>query len=643
MLDLGGHPRPRRQGRGRRCTELPVLPVGVRLAQPGQHRPQHRCQPRGAARSGARTPGRSTAGSSCASPPPSPAPSKGSPTRARCCPSRTTRGPRAPWTSSSATPSARPFRRRWPSLIGRVRDESPARRIVYHGHDTWGLGRGKHACRHRRRRHHGGRCAGRTRRLPVRTGRQRQHLHRGPPLCAAPRVAHPEDTDRVVQLSEKLLAELGEPNRSKTAQGARSSATAFPWVIVDDAVQQDSAVVHSPAFLVTYPIPEVGMTALRAAGPRTRTRRRPTPEELATACGSGEFDVVVAQLGDRFDAALLAAAKVAGISNYAVGYDNIDVAAATQQRHRGGQHPRCPDRRHCGPGDAAHPRHGPPCRRGRPVRTVRPMDRVESLNCCWARTFRVPPWAWPGSVASRGPPPARRRLRDGRHLLLAPTGRPRPRRDQVRHSPFPHDRSAGQKLVETSDFLSVHVPLADTTRHLIDSGVARGMKPTAMLINTARGPVSTKPPWWRLYATGQSGRGRTRRVRERTATGARSRRNCPMSSCCPHLGSATVQVRNRMAELCAANAIAIASGHLPRTASIPRRGNESRHRARQLQRDLHRPGSRRRDRRRTITATAGRLTTWDTGTPKQPASNNRCWYSTRSPKSSMPSPWRARR
>ncbi len=44
---------------------------------------------------------------------------------------------------------------------------------------------------------------------------------------------------------------------------------------------------------------------------------------------SGEFNVVVAQLGDTFDAALLAEAKITGICNYAVGVDNIDVAAAT--------------------------------------------------------------------------------------------------------------------------------------------------------------------------------------------------------------------------------------------------------------------------------------------------------------------------
>jgi glyoxylate reductase len=56
-------------------------------------------------------------------------------------------------------------------------------------------------------------------------------------------------------------------------------------------------------------------------------RIRSLPQQLQSACSSREFNVVVAQLGDRFDAALLAEAKITGIPNYAVGYDNIDVAA----------------------------------------------------------------------------------------------------------------------------------------------------------------------------------------------------------------------------------------------------------------------------------------------------------------------------
>ena len=41
----------------------------------------------------------------------------------------------------------------------------------------------------------------------------------------------PERFGELVQLSERLLAQLGEPNRSKSAQGARSKAKAFEWVI----------------------------------------------------------------------------------------------------------------------------------------------------------------------------------------------------------------------------------------------------------------------------------------------------------------------------------------------------------------------------------------------------------------------------
>ncbi|NDV46175.1 dihydrofolate reductase [Paludibacter sp. 221] len=44
-------------------------------------------------------------------------------------------------------------------------------------------------------------------------------------------------------------------------------------------------------------------------------------------------------------------------------------------------------------------------------------------------------------------------------------------------------------LIQTADFISLHVPLTDETKHLINSERLRKMKPTAILINTARGPV----------------------------------------------------------------------------------------------------------------------------------------------------------
>jgi hydroxymethylglutaryl-CoA lyase len=65
-------------------------------------------------------------------------------------------------------------------LVSGIRGRTPQRRIVFHGHDTWGARRCQHACCHRRGCHAGRRLAPRPRRVPVRTGRERQHLDRGP-------------------------------------------------------------------------------------------------------------------------------------------------------------------------------------------------------------------------------------------------------------------------------------------------------------------------------------------------------------------------------------------------------------------------------------------------------------------------------
>ncbi|HVS09429.1 MAG TPA: NAD(P)-dependent oxidoreductase, partial [Planctomycetota bacterium] len=46
-----------------------------------------------------------------------------------------------------------------------------------------------------------------------------------------------------------------------------------------------------------------------------------------------------------------------------------------------------------------------------------------------------------------------------------------------------------ERLIAEADFVSVHVPLMPSTRHLIDAAALRKMKPTAVLINTSRGPV----------------------------------------------------------------------------------------------------------------------------------------------------------
>lgn len=87
----------------------------------------------------------------------------------------------------------------------------------------------------------------------------------------------------------------------------------------------------APNFLVTTAIPDPGLQLLGDAG---RVTVLPTPPDygtLAALCASGEFDVVLTQLRDVIDAPLLAGARLRGVSNYVVGYNNIDVDAATRR------------------------------------------------------------------------------------------------------------------------------------------------------------------------------------------------------------------------------------------------------------------------------------------------------------------------
>ena len=50
-------------------------------------------------------------------------------------------------------------------------------------------------------------------------------------------------------------------------------------------------------------------------------------------------------------------------------------------------------------------------------------------------------------------------------------------------------------LLKASDIVSLHVPLTDLTRHIIDAGALSSMKSGAYLINVSRGDSSTRPLW----------------------------------------------------------------------------------------------------------------------------------------------------
>src|SRR6476469_7612578 len=321
-------------------------------------------------------------------------------------------------------------------------------------------------------------------------------------------------------------------------------------------------------FLVTTALPEPGMTLLREAGSVLVPDAPLTASDLIAACQSGEFRVVVAQLGDTFDNALLERAAITGISNYAVGVNNIDVASATRRSIIVGNTPGVLTdatadiamllilgvARRCVEADQFL-RSGkftgwqPELLLGHDIsgKTIglAGFGRIARATARRAIAFGM-------EVAFCPRPPDDRRVDDAELGEFA---------GKVRHLNWP-------ELVETSDFLSLHVPLTDHTRHLVNVEVLQRMKPTAILVNTARGPIVDEQALVQALRDGAiAGAGLD--VYEEEPRLAPGLAELPNTVLLPHLGSATVAVRAEMARLCAMNAVAIARGKVPPHAVNP--------------------------------------------------------------------------
>ena len=117
------------------------------------------------------------------------------------------------------------------SLLGRVGGETPPRRIVYHGHDTWGLGVANTlAAIAAGAEMVDGSLAG-LGGCPFAPGASGNTATEDLLFALRPAWLDPAALRTLVELGEAVVTELGEPNRSRTRQGARSTATAFPWTI----------------------------------------------------------------------------------------------------------------------------------------------------------------------------------------------------------------------------------------------------------------------------------------------------------------------------------------------------------------------------------------------------------------------------
>jgi glyoxylate reductase len=117
-------------------------------------------------------------------------------------------------------------------------------------------------------------------------------------------------------------------------------------------------------------------------------------------------------------------------------------------------------------------------------------------------------------------------------------------------------------LLRQADFVSLHVPLTAETRHYIGAAELRMMQPTAYLINTARGPVVDEPALMRALQEGWiAGAGLD--VFEHEPQVPQSLRELDNVVLVPHIGSASVATRDKMAIMAAQNLVAALRGERP--------------------------------------------------------------------------------
>ncbi len=308
--------------------------------------------------------------------------------------------------------------------------------------------------------------------------------------------------------------------------------------------------------LVTRPIPEVGVKVLREAGHEVvvspRDRAMPAAELLAATVG---VDGLLSILTDRIDAAFLdARPNVRAVSNFAVGYNNIDVAACTARKI----------------GVANTP----------DVLTDATAETAWMLLMMAARrageaerVLRAKKWDGWGPLQFLGMSVVGKTVgvigagRIGSRFAKMASGFGMRVLYNNREGSAEMDALGArlvplEELLRESDFVSVHVPLTEGTRHLISSRELSLMKRTAVLVNTARGPVVDEVALVealrerRIFAAGLD-------VYEREPVVEEGLFGLENVVLLPHVGSATVEAREGMAELAGRNLVAMLAGRRP--------------------------------------------------------------------------------
>jgi lactate dehydrogenase-like 2-hydroxyacid dehydrogenase len=309
---------------------------------------------------------------------------------------------------------------------------------------------------------------------------------------------------------------------------------------------------HRPRVFVTRRIPQAGLAALAAtAEVDLWDDEQPPPREALLERVRG-VDGLLSLLTDRVDAELLDAAGpgLRVVSNYAVGYDNIDVAACRERGVAVGNTPG--------------------------VLTETTADLAFALLMAVARRLpegydhvRQDRWQTWGPLLLLG--------KDIHGATLGIIGFGRIGRELARRAqgfamrtlyysrtqaPPEVEAQLGatftpfETLLAESDFVSLHTALTEQTRHLIDAPALARMKPGAILINTSRGGVVDQAALAEALRSGRlfgAGLDVTDPEPMRAQDPLLALPNCLVV---PHVASASERTRERMALKAAANLVA---------------------------------------------------------------------------------------
>lgn len=314
-----------------------------------------------------------------------------------------------------------------------------------------------------------------------------------------------------------------------------------------------------PAVYVTRQIPEIGIERLEQECDVTVWKKKlpPSKEQLMEILAGGEFDGILCLLSEGVDGELMdASGNLTAISTFSVGYDHIDIEAASDRDIPVGHTPG--------------------------VLTETTADYTWALvMTCARRTIEGHEYVLDGKWETWGPTlltgpdvhgstlgiiglgnigaaVAKRTAGFDMTVLYSDVKQNKEREQELEQAGVDITYVPQDELLQRSDFVSIHVPLFDATHHLIGEQEFRTMKDDAILINTSRGPiVDTDALNTALEKDWIARAGVDVIDPEPLPVDHQLIRYIPEKFVVtPHIASASIQTRNRMAEMAAENLLA---------------------------------------------------------------------------------------